>query len=152
LGIFPLSREKELIEQLGAEYIDSSNLNSLADHDRALMNVAVADAGICTWDVKFLYYFPRPSQIDPSIKTATGLPNFPAYTSGHATFSGAAATVLSYIFPEEKANLEAMANEAAESRVYGAIHYRFDSEVGLQCGKNIAAFAVQRGKSDGSPL
>jgi membrane-associated phospholipid phosphatase len=118
----------------------------------ALMNVAVADAGICTWDVKFLYYFPRPSQIDPSIKTATGLPNFPAYTSGHATFSGAAATVLSYIFPEEKANLEAMANEAAESRVYGAIHYRFDSEVGLQCGKNIAAFAVQRGKSDGSPL
>jgi membrane-associated phospholipid phosphatase len=83
------------------------------------MNAAVADAGICTWDVKFLYYFPRPSQIDPSIKTATGLPNFPAYTSGHATFSGAAATVLSYIFPEEKANLEAMANEAAESRVYG---------------------------------
>lgn len=116
----------------------------------ALMNAAVADAGICTWDVKFLYYFPRPSQVDPSIKTATGLPNFPSYTSGHATFSSAAATVLSYIFPEEKSKLEAMAVEAADSRVYGGIHYRFDSEVGLQCGKNIAAFAVERGKADGS--
>jgi membrane-associated phospholipid phosphatase len=116
----------------------------------ALMNAAVADAGICTWDVKFLYYFPRPSQVDPSIKTATGLPNFPAYTSGHATFSAAASTVLSYIFPEEKSKLEAMAVEAANSRVYGGIHYRFDSEVGLQCGKNIAAFAVERGIADGS--
>jgi hypothetical protein len=116
----------------------------------ALMNAAMADAAICTWDVKFVYYLPRPSQIDPSIKTATGLPNFPSYTSGHSTFSGAAATVLSYVFPEEKNRVEAMANEASMSRLYGAIHYRFDCEVGLQCGKNIAAFAVERGKTDGS--
>jgi hypothetical protein len=117
----------------------------------ALMNVALADAGICTWDVKFLYFLPRPSQIDPTIKTATGVPNFPAYTSGHSTFSGAASTVLSYIFPDEKNKLEDLAMEASASRLYGAIHYRFDCEVGLQCGKNIAQFAVQRGKSDGSP-
>ncbi|QHT66131.1 vanadium-dependent haloperoxidase [Rhodocytophaga rosea] len=116
----------------------------------ALMNTAMADAAICTWDVKYMFYLPRPSQIDPTIKTATGLPNFPSYTSGHSTFSGAAATVLSYVFPEEKSKVEAMANEASVSRIYGSIHYRFDCEVGLQCGKNIAAFAVEKGKADGS--
>ena len=56
--------------------------------------MAMFDAAICCWDVKMFYYNPRPSQVDPSIKTLTGVPNFPAYTSGHSTFSGAAASVL----------------------------------------------------------
>jgi hypothetical protein len=32
-----------------------------------------------------------------------------------------------------------MIDEAAISRVYGGIHYEFDSEVGKQVGGNIAA-------------
>lgn len=118
----------------------------------ALMNVAIADAGICTWDTKFLHFLPRPSQIDPAIKTATGVPNFPAYTSGHSTFSGAAATVLAYVFPQAKTQVENMAEEASMSRLYGAIHYRMDCETGLQCGKNIGQFAVNFAKTDGAPI
>ncbi len=60
----------------------------------ALMSRALMDAAICCWRTKYIYILPRLSQIDPKIKTATGIPNFPAYTSGHSTFSGAAATVL----------------------------------------------------------
>lgn len=115
----------------------------------ALMNMAIFDAGISCWDAKTYYYYPRPSQVDPSIKTI-GLPNFPSYTSGHSTFSAAAATVLGYIFPGESASFEAMAQEAAESRIYGGIHYRFDSEAGLDCGNAIGSFAVKLGQQDGS--
>ncbi|MEA5404158.1 phosphatase PAP2 family protein [Arcicella sp. DC2W] len=115
----------------------------------ALMNTAIHDAGVCCWDTKYYYFYPRPNQVDPSIKTATGTPNFPSYTSGHATFSAAAASVLSYIFPSQQSSLDAMAKEASESRIYGAIHYRFDSEVGLVCGKKIGDYAVARGKTDG---
>lgn len=115
----------------------------------ALLNMAVFDAGISCWDAKAYYFYPRPSQADPSIKTI-GLPNFPSYTSGHSTFSAAAATVLGYIFPDEKAEFERMSLEAAESRIYGAIHYRFDSEAGTRCGNAIGSFAVKKGMADGS--
>ena len=109
------------------------------------------DAAICCWRTKYTYYLPRPSQIDGKIKTATGIPNFPAYTSGHATFSGSASTVLSYIFPEQRETLQQQAEEAALSRLYGGIHYRFDNEAGLTCGRNIGKVAVQWGQTDGSP-
>lgn len=116
----------------------------------ALMNMATADAGIACWDAKYFYYYARPSQVDPKVKTATGLPNFPSYTSGHSTFSGAAATVLAYIFPSESETLHAMALEASMSRIYGGIHFRFDSEEGLKHGNKIGEFAVNKGKADGA--
>lgn len=115
----------------------------------ALMNMAIFDAGVSCWDAKTFYWYPRPSQVDPSIKTI-GLPNFPSYTSGHSTFSAAASTVLGYIFPDKAAQYEAMALEAAESRIYGGIHYRFDSEAGLRCGEAIGSFAIKKGQADGS--
>jgi membrane-associated phospholipid phosphatase len=118
----------------------------------ALLNTAVQDAGIVCWDVKYYYLLPRPIQADPSLNTSTGVPNFPAYTSGHSTFSAAAATVLSYIFPSETTNLETLAKEASESRIYGGIHYRFDCEVGLAHGKKVGSYAVTKGKADGSGL
>jgi len=117
----------------------------------ALMNTAIMDGGIACWEAKYYYMVPRPSQMDPNIKTATGIPNFPAYTSGHSTFSGAGAAVLSYIFPDGKGQVDAQATEAAMSRLYGCIHYRFDNDSGLASGYRVAAFAIARGRADGSP-
>ncbi len=58
--------------------------------------------------------------------------------------------MLGYVFPGEKAKLHAMASEASMSRLYGAIHYRFDCGAGLKCGQNIGSYAVQRGRMDGA--
>ncbi len=115
----------------------------------ALLNMGLMDAAICCWDTKNYYFNPRPSQLDSQIKTATGIPNFPAYTSGHSTFSGCAANILGYIFPNENNNLQKMAEEASVSRLYGAIHYRSDCTVGLRCGKQIGDYAVRWGKNAG---
>lgn len=116
----------------------------------ALLNMSMMDAAICCWDAKYFYFSPRPSQIDPEIKTLTGLPNFPAYTSGHSTFSGAAATLLGHIVPSRASTYNAMASEASLSRLYGAIHYRSDIEVGMSMGKMIGSKAVLRAQSDGA--
>lgn len=116
----------------------------------ALLNMSMMDAAIVCWATKNLYYNPRPSQLNPEIKTITGCPNFPSYISGHSTFSGAAATVLGFIIPEKAADYNAMASEASLSRMYGGIHYRSDCEQGLIVGKNIGNYAVQRGTSDGA--
>lgn len=116
----------------------------------ALLNTAVQDAGISCWDAKYYYLLPRPTEVDRSIHPCTGIPNFPSYTSGHSTFSGAAAEVLIYLFPAHATALSSMAQEASESRIYGCIHYRFDCTAGLTAGKKVGAYAVDRGKNDGS--
>ena len=116
----------------------------------ALLNMSMMDAAITCWDTKYTYFNPRPTQMDPSIKTTTGIPNFPAYISGHSTFSGAAAAVLWYIVPSRANAYNSMAKEASDSRLFCAIHYRSDCEVGLVQGKKVGDYAIAKGKVDGS--
>lgn len=116
----------------------------------ALLNVAMMDAAISCWDAKYTYFNPRPSQMDSSIKTSTGVPNFPAYVSGHSTFSAAACAVLSHINPAKKADYKTMATEASNSRMFGAIHYRSDCEKGLELGTKVSSFAIARAVIDGA--
>jgi membrane-associated phospholipid phosphatase len=116
----------------------------------ALLNMSLMDAAIACWDAKYTYFNPRPSQMDGRIKSVTGVPNFPAYISGHSTFSGAASTVLGYIIPSQAQSFASMANEASESRIYGAIHYRSDCKKGLETGIKIGDYAVNRGHVDGA--
>ncbi|MGZ3756515.1 MAG: phosphatase PAP2 family protein [Mucilaginibacter sp.] len=116
----------------------------------ALLNMAEMDAAIVCWDTKYFYFNPRPTQSNPAIKTLTGIPNFPSYTSGHSNFSGAAATFLTYLLPDRGSKFTDMAHEAAMSRLYGAIHYRSDCEVGLTTGNAVGQYAIARAKSDGA--
>jgi hypothetical protein len=116
----------------------------------ALLNISMMDAATSCWDAKTFYFNPRPTQMDSSIKTTTGIPNFPAYVSGHSTFSGAACTVLSHLLPAKAENFKAMAKEASDSRLFGAIHYRSDCEKGLILGETVGNFAVARAKTDGA--
>lgn len=116
----------------------------------ALLNIAMMDAAISCWDAKYTYFNPRPSQVDPSIKTLTGTPNFPSYVSGHSTFSGAANVILSHLIPSKSHVFEEMALEASNSRMYGCIHYRSDCEKGLELGKKVGGFAVARATIDGA--
>ena len=116
----------------------------------AMLNISMMDAAITCWDSKYFYFNPRPCQMDDSIKTTTGIPNFPAYVSGHSTFSAAAATYLSYVIPAKAITFKAMANEASQSRLYGAIHYRSDCEQGFLLGQRVGQIAITRASGDGA--
>jgi membrane-associated phospholipid phosphatase len=117
----------------------------------ALLNMAEFDASIVCWDTKYFYFNPRPSQMNPAIKSLTGVPNFPSYISGHSTFSGAAATILGHIIPERATDYMAMAEEAARSRLVGGLHYNAsDCKVGMTVGKNVGEKAVDRARTDGA--
>lgn len=116
----------------------------------ALLNMSLMDAAIVCWDTKYFYFNPRPTQMNAKIKTLTGIPNFPSYISGHSTFSGAAATILSYIIPDRATAYDDLAREASVSRMLAGIHYRADCEVGLETGKKVGNYAVDRGKADGA--
>ena len=116
----------------------------------ALLNMSLMDAAIVCWNTKYFYFNPRPSQMNPAIKTLTGVPNFPSYISGHSTFSGAAAEVLSHIIPGKSSAYQAMAQEASLSRMYGGIHYRSDCQAGLVTGKKVGMYAVAKAMADGA--
>lgn len=114
-----------------------------AAHLLALMNMVGMDAIIATHDAKFAFWLIRPTQADPAISLAVGLPNFPSYPSNHATLSAGMAAILVAAFPAERARLDALADEAALSRLLAGIHYRFDNEAGLRLGRRIAAWALE---------
>jgi hypothetical protein len=111
-------------------------------HTMALMNMVAYDALVAAHEAKYFYWLIRPSQADPDIALPIGLPNFPSYPSNHAAVSAGMARVLADRFPSDRQRFDALADEAALSRVYGGIHYRFDGEVGLTLGRAVAAWAL----------
>ena len=122
----------------------------------ALLNIAQADAGVAAWDAKYAYWVTRPENairdlgIDRHWKPLIRTPFFPAYISGHATYSGAAGEVMAYLFPKDAKLFRAKAKEAANSRVWGGIHYPLDGSEGLKVGRRIGALVVARARTDGA--
>ncbi len=136
--------------RFACEYIVEYRNNPLrAARTLAYLNMAMQDAGIACWDAKYYYHYPRPIQAMPGFKTILGTPNFPSYTSGHSMFSAAGAEVLSHIFPQEASRFQAWSDEAALSRLYGGIHYRFDITAGNEMGKVVGQYVVARMIVDG---
>lgn len=115
-----------------------------AAHVLAMTNMAAWDANVACHDAKYAYWLARPTQMDPGIVPALGLPNHPSYPSNHACLSGAAAEILAGRFPGDAAALRAQAEEAMVSRVYAGLHYRFDGEAGLGIARRVAALAEAR--------
>jgi hypothetical protein len=150
-----------------AQIIADAQGNTLEENARlfALLNIAMADAAICAWDAKYTFNFWRPvtaiAVAEPQLNWMSFIvtPPFPDYTSGHSTFSGAAATVLPLFYGTEdlpfttgsdflpgvfrsfSTCLDA-AEEATVSRIYGGIHFRTASEDGLQAGTSIGEWTV----------
>lgn len=106
--------------------------------------VAMEDAFIECWKIKFRDWSERPitairRELDPTFTTPVITPGFPGYVSGHSTLSGATSTVLSHFWPTEAPTLNAMADEAAMSRLWGGIHFRSDNDEGLKVGRAVGA-------------
>jgi hypothetical protein len=62
------------------------------------------------------------------------------------------AGILEDAFPAERKRLDQIAEEAAVSRLYGGIHYRFDMDAGLALGRAAAAKALAADLATVAPL
>lgn len=116
----------------------------------ALVTAAMYDATIATWDSKYAYNRPRPSQFDASLKARLPVPASPSYPSEHAAVGAAAAEVLAYLLPSEADTFRTLAEEAGKSRLYAGVQYPTDYFAGLQLGRAVAAKVIERAKADGS--
>jgi hypothetical protein len=111
----------------------------------ALMHMANVDATIACHDSKYVYWVPRPTQADPEIHLAIGVPNHPSYPANHACLSGTVGLVLDAQFPDQGGRYFAMARQAGESRIYGGIHYRIDVDEGFVIARKVSARALEVG-------
>jgi membrane-associated phospholipid phosphatase len=156
-----------------AQVVAAVRGNTLAENARlfALLNLAQADAAIVSWDCKFEFDFWRPvtairaADLDGNSATAADpdwtplivTPPFPAYTSGHSTFSAAGAAVLAGFFGTDAVpfilrsetpaagdrsfnGFWQAAVESGLSRIYGGIHWDFDNVHGLATGAALGQF------------
>jgi PAP2 superfamily len=139
---------------IAIDLVEEADLSTLrAARLFATLNTAQADAFIACWDAKYAYWSLRPVTairrlLDPNWLSYIATPPFPSYVSGHSTTSGAASTVLARFFPERAAELEALAEEAAVSRLYGGIHYRSDNVAGLDLGRRVGQVALHAYRVD----
>jgi hypothetical protein len=131
----------------------------------ALTGVALHDAFLNCWTWKYRFQLLRPvtyvnRHIDPAWATYINSPQFPEHTSGHSVASPAAAAVLTdrlgaFAFtdrshdarghlPRTFSSFRHAAEEAAQSRLYGGIHYPHAISAGLVQGERIGALVLGR--------
>jgi hypothetical protein len=108
------------------------------------LTAAMHDANIACWAIKLRDWSERPvtairRDLDTKFVPVVTTPGHPSYVSGHATLSAAAAAVLAHHLPQHRSSLMQRAQEAAESRLWGGIHFRDDNEEGLKLGDSVAA-------------
>jgi membrane-associated phospholipid phosphatase len=140
-------------QQIALDEALRNNLNwQWAIRDFALMHVAIYDAMIAAWDSKYFYNRKRPSEVDASLATVLPNPKSPSYPAEHAVAAGAAAAVLSYLFPDRAAYFAARAEEAGRSRLLAGVQYPSDVAVGLELGRRVAMLVIEHGKADGSEV
>jgi hypothetical protein len=108
----------------------------------ALESIAAYDSGVACWDAKYTYWAIRPFQLDPTLVTVFPTPNHPSYPAAHGCFSSAAAGALAALFPRDAQPLNALADEAGQSRVWAGIHFPTDVRVGLALGRSVAQKVV----------
>ncbi len=132
----------------------------------AQLSIALADGFISAWDEKYRSNLVRPetvinAHLDETWLPVLQTPPFPEYPSAHSVTSAAAATALTDLFGEGFAfrdtsevsyglpvrsfgSFEEAAEEAGVSRLYGGIHYRMAAENGLDQGRRLGQFLVQK--------
>jgi hypothetical protein len=118
----------------------------------AVTHMAAFDAQVACHDSKYVYWVPRPTQLDPDIRLAIGVPNHPSYPSNHACISGTVGLVLDSQFPDAQGRYYAMGQQAGESRIYGGIHYRIDVDEGLVIARKVSARAIEVGVPTDRPF
>jgi hypothetical protein len=135
----------------------------------ARVALSLVDGFISCWDEKYRSKVIRPETyinqyIDENWVPMLQTPPFPEYTSGHSVISAAAAVALTGVFGDNFAFTDSTeveygmtsrsfksfynaADEAAESRIYGGIHYRAACEVGKLQGRQVGEFILNNVKT-----
>ena len=137
----------------------------------ALVNMAMADAAVTAWQAKIQYNFWRPITAirlgesdgnretagDPTWNSLFPAPNYPDYTSGANSLSGAATEMLRLFFRTDRVPFSmigptssrfftafsAAADEVVDARMFMGIHFRFADTMARSRAMRVARWAYK---------
>jgi membrane-associated phospholipid phosphatase len=139
--------------EIGLELADEFGFSGPRDsRAQALLRTALYDTVLATLDAQGTHTREAPSVADPSLTPMEGVAtDGSSFPSLHAAVAGAASTVLTYLYSDaEPGRFDALAEEAATSRLWAGANYPSDIEAGLTLGQAVGELAVARGRADGS--
>ena len=143
----PGYRWMQLTEQLA---VSKGLATPLQTRALSLVAAAIYDATIAAWDSKYAYNRKHPAEIDSSINTAVTASASPSYPSEHAVTAAAAADVLAYLFPDQTAAVDGMADQAGWTRIIAGVAFPSDVIAGMDLGHQIAQAVIAYANADGS--
>lgn len=134
-----------LLEMIKAHRINPPR----ASRGLALLHIAMFDALVAAWHVKYTYNYPAPTSVDPTLRPAFQPRNNPSYPSEHAVVAGAASQMLRYLFPQQGTGwFEGKALEAGASRVWAGVNWPSDVEHGVLLGRLAADRVIAHANAD----
>ena len=141
-----LEKAEELVGKYGLMGTEGARVH-------AVLNGAIYTGSTATYQAKYQYLRPRPTDLDPTIQLPEGMsvPAHPSYPSGHSTTAWVSAYILSYFFPNEKAELEELAASVALTREQMGIHFKSDNEASKKLAQDIANDIIEQLKNDNAP-
>src|SRR4029077_17217483 len=102
---------------------------------------------------KYAYMRQHPTEIDSTLITVIKPTASPSYPSEHAVTAGAAATGLSYLFPDHASSVADMANQAGQSRILAGVAFPSDVISGMHLGAQVGQAAIAYAKTgDSNPV
>jgi len=143
----PGYRWMQLTQQLA---VDKGLAAPLQTRALSLVAVAIYDATVAAWDSKYTYGRRHPAEIDSTIRTAVIASGNPSYPSEHAVTAAAAAAMLAYLFPDQIAKVEGMAEQAGWSRIIAGVAFPSDVIAGFDLGHQVAQAVIAYANTDGS--
>ena len=143
----PGYRWMQLTQQLA---VNKSLAAPLQTRALSLVAVAIYDATVAAWDSKYTYGRRHPAEIDSTIRTAVIASGNPSYPSEHAVTAAAAAAMLAYLFPDQIAKVEGMAEQAGWSRIIAGVAFPSDVIAGFDLGHQVAQAVIAYANTDGS--
>jgi membrane-associated phospholipid phosphatase len=115
----------------------------------SLVTVAIYDATVAAWDSKYAYNRAHPAEVDGTLLARTAVPRSPSYPSEHAAAAAAAAGVLAFLYPNEAAYFNQLAEEAGRARLAAGVRFTSDVTAGHELGRAVAARVIEYARNDG---
>jgi membrane-associated phospholipid phosphatase len=142
----PGYRWMQLTEQLA---VSKGLATPLQTRALSLVATAIYDATIAAWDSKYAYNRQHPAELDSSVSTVVMASASPSYPSEHAVTAAAAAAVLAYLFPDQTAAVDGMADQAGWSRIIAGVAFPSDVIAGMDLGHQVGQAVIAYADADG---
>jgi membrane-associated phospholipid phosphatase len=133
------------VDMMGGLWMSDTGYNGALAN--MLLSVAIYDATVTAWGIKYTVKRPRPFEADKKIKAFVPNPHSPSYPCEHAVTAGVAVTIISHFFPEMADSVRKLSAQMMQARIASGLAFPSDTKDGFTLGQQIALKEIEATRS-----